>query len=459
MIGATLWLALLIIVLHGNISSEGFLFIPPLKSNDVLLLTSRCSRATSTARRVAVPAQLQQYVESSSSTATTSRKGTQKTSLYNYYNESDEVYDVSDCTIRSFNMDLYNLAMEDPFAAEDAVNYLVEQREQQQDKLVPNSASFGIVMEGFIQNNELEGAEAFLFREEPAGGATTGVTLHECMRLMQAWKDYEITSDFRGHGAEQAERILRRYRGPEEEKLLCVAIEAWSRRSGLCVFAIDRAEQLLLELEDRPKNGNRTETSRLYAYTSYMVGLSKMRSRPDVATTAQNIYETKITQPDVVAVTAVLNCWAKTRSTKERSIAATQAIAILDDLERREYLEANVVTYRTAIAAIGNSLQDADLALAESIITDRMPGKGIEPDTKTYNMLLLYAVRDAQRAVEILETMPCEPDVETWGAVLRLCDPDQGQLLLNKMERLYEKDPSNVRPNCVCYTTVRPFWQ
>jgi hypothetical protein len=567
------WVVILILIALYICRSEGFQLYPPCKSNhhhdaSLLLFGRSSSRAAAarrgtaqqrtTARRTAVPkpssssssfsrssltiteepetprddeTSIITNVASSSSsndgTTTTTTKQTKSQAKFrpNHHRHHDDdkdeneslLYDVSDTSIRSFNMDLYNLAMDDPFAAEDAIDYLLERplpkrttngtndddNNINNNWLVPNPASFGIVLEGFLHQNELVGAEAFLFRDHKihndesgpnnndAATAAKTVTLHDCLRLMQAWKDHEIAGDFCGHGAEQAERIRRRYHQQqqhhrnvdeeeedhdddeeeEEEKLLCVAIEAWCRRAGTCLFALDRAEQLLAEMEQRRRHvrssggGNnntsssRTDTSRLYAYTSYMVGLSKMTSRPDMATTAQDIYDTKLAQPDIVAVTAVLNCWAKTRNVHERSRAAVQAVAILDDLDRRNpYLEANVVTYRTAIAAIGNSIEPADLALAEAIIHERMPRQGLEPDTKTYNAWLLYGVREAQRAVEILETMPCEPDVETWGAVLRLCDPEQGQALLHQMEWSYEKGTSKVRPNCVCYTTVRQLY-
>lgn len=348
---------------------------------------------------------------------------------------NETAYDVSDNSIRTFNMDLYNLAMDDPFAADDAVSYL---HESSPGKLTPNSASFGIVLEGFIENNELEAAEDFLFRKN----ATTA-SLHECMRLMNAFKDTTDTIK----GAERVESIMRRYNGEDDKaKLKCVAVEAWCQQARQGDLALQRAEALLDEMEQ----DQASSTSRLYAYTSYMVGLSKS-SRRNKASMAQDVFDTKIAEPDIVAITALLNCWAKTRDYGERAIAADRATAILNDLEAHEYLKANVVTYRTAIAAIGNSL---DPSKAEDIIRIRMPRNGIKPDTKTYNAWLLYGVRDATRAIEILETMPVQPDVETWGAVLRSCNPDRAQLLLDKMERLYIEGKSKVRPNYVCYTTV-----
>lgn len=364
---------------------------------------------------------------------------TEPLSLMSFLQSMNEtVYDVSDNSIRTFNMDLYNLAMDDPFAAKDVVAYL---HESSLGKLSPNPASFGIVLEGFIQHNELQTAEEFLFCDERND---TLPSLHECMRLMNAYKDAKDRTD----GAERAENILRRYKGEENKaKLKCVAVEAWCQSVIHGDFGLQRAEALLEEMEQE----NASDTSRLYAYTSYMVGLSKSSIRKK-ATIAQDIFDKKIVEPDIVAVTALLNCWAKTRDYGERAIAGDRAIAILDELEAHKYLKANVVTYSTAIAAIGNSL---DPSKAEEIILVRMPRNGIEVDTKTYNAWLLYGIRDAKRAIEILESMPVEPDVQTWGAVLRTCDPVRAQALLGKMERLYKSGKSKVRPNYVCYTTVR----
>jgi hypothetical protein len=144
----------------------------------------------------------------------------------------------------------------------------------------------------------------------------------------------------------------------------------------------------------------------------------------------------------------------------------------------------SLITYATAIAAIGNSLDPAAPELAESVLQrmHKLQESGaianLKPGTTTYNAVI-YALsrapasnrlRYAQRAEKILDEMSeraqqgekdVQPDVRTWAAVLRAWtrskQPDaaeNAQRVLDKMEYRYKKGLSSVRPNFVCYTTV-----
>jgi hypothetical protein len=199
--------------------------------------------------------------------------------------------------------------------------------------------------------------------------------------------------------------------------------------------------------------------------------------------------------PDMVAYAAVINCWAKAVSRRERGIAAKRAIGLLNEMEhlyitKKMYnVKPSTLTYITVIAAIGNSIDPDAAQLAEGII-HRMRNLhesgtilNVKPNTATYNAVIFALGRGpiskrnhptAVRAEKLLDDMTqrvklgewdMQPDVRTWAFVLRAWarskQPDaaeQAQRVLDQMEQLYKTGMSNVRPNFVCYTTVMGAW-
>jgi pentatricopeptide repeat protein len=231
-------------------------------------------------------------------------------------------------------------------------------------------------------------------------------------------------------------------------------------------------------------------------YTSVICGLSRCKQN-DMARKAEDILERMKRNnvlPDMVAYAAVINCWAKAVSRRERGIAAKRAISLLNEMEhlyitKKVYnVKPSTLTYTTVIAAIGNCVDPDASQLAEGII-QRMRNLhesgtivNVKPNTATYNAVIFALGRGpiskrnptALRAEKLLDAMTqrakqgewdTQPDVRTWAFVLRAWSrsklPDaaeQAQRVLDKMERLYDEGLSNVRPNFVCYTTVMGAW-
>jgi hypothetical protein len=199
-------------------------------------------------------------------------------------------------------------------------------------------------------------------------------------------------------------------------------------------------------------------------------------------------------EADMVAYTSILNCWAKACSRKEREQASKRALEILSEMEHmylqeeKFHVKPNAITYATAIKAIGNSLDPNAPALAEQVLRRmyNLTESGVihvPPNAGTFNAVITslsssgprsQKLANAKRAEHLLVDMikrvrnnevAVEPNVRTWGAVLRAWSdsgqPDSGeqaQRVLDQLEGWYEEGKSSVRPNVVCYTTVMNAW-
>lgn len=212
-------------------------------------------------------------------------------------------------------------------------------------------------------------------------------------------------------------------------------------------------------------------------------------------------------EPDMVAYTAVLNCYAKASSRRERSVAAKRALEILDFMESqyikedKYFLKPNVITYSTAIKAVGQSLDQQSSVLAENIL-HRMYSlheagaiASIKPQTSTYNAVIsalashsrrimkhrnnnsnpakaqrAIGLKNARRAEQLLVTMKqrsqngevdVEPNVRTWATIISAWAEsgqadagEQAQRVLKTMQELHHRGDSTVNPNFVCFTTA-----
>jgi len=482
-------------------------------------------------------------------------------------------------SLKSFTMDLYNLALDDPVRAEDAVQIMRELYWQQNNPdhsssssaaVLPDAACYTTVLDGYIQAGQLDEAQRILdgMLEESAqmqmANSTTTATSSDAssssssvapsdltfLLMAQAWaNDYH--DDFSGRSAEKAVQVLRQMQAvaassrqqqqqqrrrsvvvPETSttlttnlsaendsatsdlpettedraaptssivKVWSIVVEGWCKRAGIARHAMKEAEQLLDEME---REEEQEEENGLFGvvrpnvltYTSYIGGLSRSQQH-DMARKAEAVLDRMErfgVQPDMVAYTAVLNCYAKAVSRRERSMAGARALSILAEMERlyisqRVYsAKPSLITYGTAIAAIGNCLDRNAPDMAEGVLKRmyKLSAEGtianLKPVTTTYNAVL-YALsrapvqnrrRTAQRAEQILEEMErraavggekdVQPDVRTWATLLRAwarCRQEdaavQAQRVLDKMEYKYKKGTSLVRPNYVCFTTVR----
>lgn len=319
-----------------------------------------------------------------------------------------------------------------------------------------------------------------------------------------------------------------RHLDPSVVQLWSVVLDAWCKRAGQVPDAMHRARALLLEMEEGTYRGSSSEASstvvarhpltplpNVLVYTVFLGGLARSKER-DLARQAEDALERMRShgvQPDMVAYTSVLNCWSKAVSRREREMAASRTLHLLEDMERRyvrheEYhVKPSLVTYATAIRAIGRSLDPQASNLAEAIL-DRMYHlhrtgliANLKPTTQTYNALLhalsmspgseSQKLKYARRAEEILMKMrrlsraansqevdpvdedggrsgaherDVEPDVRSWAAVLRAwaqCSweaADNCQRILDLLRDLRESGETSVRPNFVCYTTVMGAW-
>jgi pentatricopeptide repeat protein len=435
-----------------------------------------------------------------------------------------------DITLKSFNADLHNLALEDPVKAHDAVEIMLDlyRKDPESPRTVqPDATCFTTVMDGYVHAGKIELAQTVLdqmerfaatdLAEQVPCNSTTATSRFSptdltYILMVQAWAN-DYREDYTGSSAEKAVAILRRMQSawmqrqlqsatdtPEMSqtqslvKAWTIVVEGWCKRSGIARQAMQRAEELLQEMEDDATP--EIERPNVLTYTSYIGGLSRCR-QGDLARKAEQVLERMErhgVQPDMVAYTSVINCWSRAASRRERSMAATRALCILSDMERmyivkRMYnVKPSMITYATAIAAIGNSLQPDAPQMAEDVLKrmQKLHESGdianLKPGTAIYNAVI-YALSQApvsnrlkyaQRAEQILDEMSqraqrgepdVQPDVRTWAAVLRAWarskQPDaaeNAQRVLDKMEYRYKKGISPVRPNFVCCTTVMGAW-
>jgi len=481
-------------------------------------------------------------------------------------------------SISSFNMDLENLAQEDPQKAADALDIMETLYRTEPDNpyyVKPTVSSYTIIMDGWVQCQALppssfrsdtvqqpyhrennhhhygaQQAQKWLDRLEDAYNKTGDPDLKPNMvsylHVCQKWAD-DYAQDFDGESISKAEAILRKIRQQERDrqqkenytstatsssissnnsvKLWSIVLDGWCRRAGKVTGAIKRAEKLLTDMEeeatkqeeilsrnlDSTKSKNLGDVIRpnIVTYTSFIGGLARSREQ-DSCMKAEDVLkrmEKFGVDPDMVAYSAVLGCYAKASSRKERALACKRALEILGTLETeyvsgdKYFLKPNLITYSTAIKAIGNSLDRESASLAEKVLR-RMYSLheagtigNIKPQTSTYNAVIsAYAAHsrrtmggqprfsspskakqkiglmNARRAEQLLVEMTkraragetdVQPNVRTWGAVLSAWaesgQADAGseaQRVLDSMLELYARGDSDVRPNFVCYTTA-----
>jgi len=462
--------------------------------------------------------------------------------VHEHYSHNDENEynfwhgDVSpDATTINFNMDLQNLAEEDAQKAQDALEIMQDLYQQHGNESIyiqPNAACYTTVIDGWLQSDTDDAAiraQSLLDRMEQlydeTGDERVRPNAVTYMLVCQAWAD-TYSDDFSCTTAERAEKILERMkeRGIRPSvKIYTSVLLSWCKRAGKVRGAMERAEKLLAEMEsyamkeeeeseeesdekesgeDSAEEGSRSRKPQeevirpnVITYTAFIGGLARSKEH-NLATRAEAVLERMEQhgiQPDMVAYTSVLNALSKSKSRKEKERAASKAIAIIKQMEElydeeAYYAKPTLITYSTAINAIGNSLDPSAPELAESMLRhlydlheSKQPG-GMKPTTATFNAVITAMARSklrrgrktAQRAEQLLVEMfrrteqgetNVEPNVKSWGGVMLawaesgLPDaPENAQRVLDKMEELYRKGNSMVEPNVVCFTTVMSAW-
>lgn len=411
---------------------------------------------------------------------------------------------------QSFNMDLQNLAVDDPEKAQDALEIMRRLYDEQPDNpglVKPDVSCYRTVVEGWIQINKLDRAQR-VFDEIEARVLDNSLTISSdsvvsmqmaYLVMIQGWAE-NVKNDFAGKSAEKAESLLRRMGkiGLETNvKLWTMVLDGWCKRAAIVRGAMGRAESLLEEMEASYTNNiNSTLRPNVLTYTSFIGGLARSKET-DKARRAEVVLdrmERYGVQPDMVAYTSVLNCWAKAISRRERELAACRALRILNDMERlyvteeKYHIKPSLITYTTAISAIGNSLDRSSPEMAESVLK-RMYSlsqsgaiANIKPTTTVYNAVIhalsrapySNRVKYAQRAEQLVDDMlnhaksgekDVQPDVRSWAALLRAWArsgspeaAENSQRVLDKLEYLHRRGETTVRPNYVCYTTVMSAW-
>lgn len=407
-------------------------------------------------------------------------------------------------SIEHFHMDLINLAEDSPAKAQDAIDIMSEWYADQPTSrwtVQPDTRCYLTVLQAWLQVGKVDEAQNVLTRMEQlqeAGNPLVAPTELAYLLVIQGYA-YDSKSDLAGKAAQQAEDLMRHMskRGlVPGVKIWSIVLDGWCRRAGLVPGAMARAEALLREMEDTAENNGPDRVApNVLSYTCFIGGLARSKER-DLARQAEAVLERMDrfgVSPDVVAYTSVLNCWSKAVSRRERDMAATRAVQILTEMERlyaKEYyhVKPSLITYATAIRAIGNSLDSNAPKLAENVLA-RMYNlhqtgaiANLKPTTATYNAVLhalsrapaANRLRYARRAEQILMEMTkraadgekdVRPDVRTWAAVLRAwaqCGQadaaENAQRVLDKLEDMYRSGKTSVRPNFVCYTTTMGAW-
>uniref|UniRef100_A0A7S4ELJ2 Pentacotripeptide-repeat region of PRORP domain-containing protein n=1 Tax=Pseudo-nitzschia australis TaxID=44445 RepID=A0A7S4ELJ2_9STRA len=306
-------------------------------------------------------------------------------------------------------------------------------------------------------------------------------------------------------------------------KLYTTVFEGWCRLIGKAPQAMAISEALLNDMENLAYKERRRQEENLHennfedtkrsswfhrrrgfigpnslTYSNIIVGISQSK-KLNMGRKADAMIERMKkngVEPDVVVYTSVLNCWAKAKSRKEREMASKRALGILRVMEdsytneKNYLLKPSLITYTTAIKAIGYSLDPRAPELAESILKRmyNLTEAGViyvPPNVATYNAVInalspsgpnrgkkgAYARKAEALLVEMIRRSrvdgetSLEPSVVSWGSVLRAYSlsglPDSGeqaQRIVDMLETWYESGNTNVRPNVVCYTTVMSAW-
>ena len=351
--------------------------------------------------------------------------------------------------------------------------------------------------------------------------------------VCQKWAESYSPMDTTGHNMDMAKTVLESYARCEQHssamhsssihlsRLYTIVLDGWCRLIGKVPRAMAHAEALLENMEnltyaeskrqeEEHSDVGTTSNDGTYrrrhgvvgpnsvTYTSIIVGLSQSK-QSNMARKADAIIDRMRNfglEPDVVVYTAVLNCWAKTKSHIERECAASRALELLQKMEdsyivdKNHLLKPSLITYITAIKAIGYSLDPNAPELAEKVLRRmyNLTESGsihVPPNVATYNAVI-HALStsgsnrgqkgdNARKAEGLLVEMvrrsredgesSLQPSVVSWGSVLRayalsgLHDSgEQAQRIVDMLEAWYESGNSNIRPNVVCYTTVLSAW-
>ena len=441
-------------------------------------------------------------------------------------------------TIQEFNMGLNSLAPQNPLQADAALALMESLQQKYPDdiRLVqPTSASYTTVIEAycyhwippsssnytFAPNFAAERAQALLDHMEQHPNLKPNELSY--VFVCQKWAEAVKTETVTGANAQKAHEVLLRLqkqsfetsrveelsehvkrepvsRGNNDRssntstQLYNIVLEAWCRRVGHVPQAMDKVEEILLEMETSGPSPN------VWIYTSVIAALAQSK-QDNLATKASKLMariRSEGIEPDMYTFTSLLNCWAKTRDKDERKQAATQARAILQEMEslylhKQQYqAKPSQVSYNTAIRAIGNSLDKNAPEIAQNILEHMYKLTEAEdiqvpPTTMTYNSLImsLSTAMKAQRSLSRRRSMArraeywlsemtrrsnageerVKPNVKTWGAVLRAWAdsglPDSGeqaQRVLDLLQQSHDKNGTAVRPNVVCFTTTMTAW-
>ena len=473
------WLFLvlpLVLCKHGLVTS----FVPNL-----------CEGKASISQNFASGGLSKDSLSSTEATFLSQEKNENKTLTYNFWDGHS--------TIASFNMDLHNLAINDPIKAIDCLDIMEEkfiENPQDPNRLRPDSASFTTVIEGLCFGNHhkaaADRAQELLERMEKCEHLQPNQLTYSL--VCQKWADL-YKQDYTGENIQRAHDILMMLKETDKQpskKLYMTVLEGWCRRAGKVNHAMNEAEALLKEMEE---SGGQIQPN-VITYTSVIGGLARS-GFPDLATRADGMLERMkehSVEPDMVAYTSILNCWSKAVSRKEREQALERSLEIIRDMEdqyvkeEKYHIKPTAVTYATAIRAIGNSLHPNAPKIAEQLLwkmynfttTGTM---NVPPSVGVWNAVITTfstsgarsnKLENAKRAEQLLVEMlkrsmesegAVEPNVRTWGAVLRAWaesgQPDSGeqaQRVLDQMHKWYEQQKISYRPNVVCYTTVMNAW-
>ncbi|RWR76240.1 Pentatricopeptide repeat [Cinnamomum micranthum f. kanehirae] len=122
-----------------------------------------------------------------------------------------------------------------------------------------------------------------------------------------------------------------------------------------------------------------------------------------------------------------------------------EVLALFDQM-KEEDIYPNDITFLSVLSACSHiGLIEEGLGIFISMIEEH----GIEPRVEHYTCMvdLLGRAGHLDDAMEVIERMPIEPDVSTWGALLGACRVHQN-VYLGRLaaERLFDLDPKNPGP-------------
>ena len=413
-------------------------------------------------------------------------------------------------TTQSFNMELQELAFRDAQKAQETLESMEALYEDfcqtggsgPSPFVKPDAACYTTVIEGWLYCNNwyaAKNAQALLDRMEDmydrTGDSSMEPNVFSYMLVCQAWSEKHagLTKDT----AENAEAVLRNMqkRGVEDDaRIYTSVLTGWCRRASRVAGAMQRAEQILSEMEELSMT-NESLRPNVVTYTTMISGFAYTKQRNSAIQASETIARMKRhgVKPDIVSYTSVLNAFSRARSRRERELSAKWATELMDKLEE-DYIEGDHLVkpsrafYTAAILAIGNSLATDAMERAEQVL-ERMyrlhkQGKieGVKPSTATYNAFInalgrikhrreLDSARKAEKTLHEMEERTkanepnVSPDERTWGAVIHAWaeskSPGAGreaERVLDEMERRFLNGEIDYCPNVVCYTLVMRSW-